>query len=111
MSYITKLIARAAGRESHFFEGGVMTIGGEEPIGDSAHTVEPADPIKQAYVPVDEHYGDKLSVELDRLCGHEVRLMEEIARREKRLAEVRRSQRALSAGLAVLQNDMEASAS
>lgn len=106
MSFIRTLISRAGAREGGLeskvgiYVGDVQTLVSEHP----QHDAEPP------YFAVDEHYGDKLSAELDRLTAHETRLMAEISQREKRLAEVRRSQRALNAGLAVLQADMEASA-
>lgn len=106
MSFIRTLISRAGAREgaldsqSGIYGEVVETLASEHPQPE----VEPA------YFAVDEHYGDKLNTELDRLTAHETRLMAEIVVREKRLAEVRRSQRALNAGLAVLQADMEASA-
>jgi len=120
MTFIRELIGRASKREialtKRLFSNISMHEDGTVEHADLRHVKEAvilteSPPCQAVYVAVDEHYGNKLSTELDRLAEHEARLMGEIARREKRLAEVRRSQRALNAGLAVLQDDIEAAAS
>ena len=106
MTFIRKLIDGATRRDGSLIDHHVELSEEKTQV-----ILSESAPCKAVYVAVDEHYGNRLSIELDNLARQEEKLVGEIAQRERRLSEVRRSQRALNAGLAVLQTDMEASAS